>query len=217
MTLSNEFFVGLDGGNASPTYLNQQRIRTAGGPFMAQLGQYQFSLETAAFDQLKRATEYLWKGQNRIGRRPAQQFLGMGEDTITLQGTIYPHFRGGLGQLDAMRTAAGRGEPLALIYAFETAGQYAGRWCIRSISDERSVFIRNGAARKIDFALTLVAYGEDDENNAAVAQQGTPADASPNALQAPAMTGDNAADLKANSLAVDGLPDVIDDEWSTEE
>jgi hypothetical protein len=217
MTLSNEFFVGLDGGNASPTYLNQQRIRTAGGPFMAQLGQYQFSLETAAFDQLKRATEYLWKGQNRIGRRPAQQFLGMGEETITLQGTIYPHFRGGLGQLDTMRAAAGRGEPLALIYAFETAGQYAGRWCIRSISDERSVPMRNGAARKIDFALTLVAYGEDDENNAAVTQQGKAADASPAALQAPAMTGDSAADLKANSLDVDGLPDVIDDEWSTEE
>lgn len=217
MSLSNDFFVGADGGKASPTHLDQQRVRTAGGPYMAQLGDYQFSLETAAFDQLLRDTEYLWRGQNRIGRAPAQQFLGLGEDSITLQGTIYPHFRGGLGQLEAMRSAAGNGEPLALIYAFETVGQYVGRWCIRRISDERSVLIRNGAARKIDFKLTLVAYGEDDENNAEVATKAETANASPNALPTPAMTGGAAAALEANSLSVDGLPDVTSDDWETEE
>jgi phage protein U len=208
MALQNEFFAGTAGGNTSPTVLATARSTTAGGPYMAQLGTYQFSLDTAAFDTLQRQTAYRWQAQQRIGRAPAMQFLGAGEDTVELNGTIYPHFRGGLGQLALMRAAASNGEPLPLTYAFETAGQYAGLWCIQSVRDNRSVFFRDGAARKIEFSLTLAAYGEDAGGQAGLVTLATAANTVAGALLPPAMTGASAAVLKANAVAVDVLPSI---------
>lgn len=216
MTLANDYFDGAEGGNASPTHLDQPRSSTAGGPYMARLGQYHFSLETAAFNQLHRSTEYRWARQDRISRAPAHQFLGIGEDKIELRGTIYPHFRGGLGQLSLMRAAAGDGKPLALIYAFENVGQYNGLWCITSIGDERSVPIRNGAARKIEFSLCLVAYGEDADVAAQIEKKLKDLPASPDAADPPALSDDDIMDLIENSLTLDDLLDIYDDDWSTE-
>lgn len=129
--------------------------------YMARLGSYQFGIDTAAFRDLQRVSTYKWQAKDRIGRQPAQQNTGRGADTITLQGVIFPHYRGGLGQLAAMRSQAAAGEPLPLIYAFETAGQYCGLWCINSIDESRTVFFDNGAPRQINFSLSLVEYGED--------------------------------------------------------
>ena len=129
--------------------------------YMARLGAFTFSIDTAAFQELQRVSTYRWEAKNRIGRKPAQQNVGGGADTIRLNGTIYPHYRGGLGQMAALRALADAGDPLPLIYAFESAGQYCGRWCVTEISETRTVFFDNGAPRKIDFALTLVEYGDD--------------------------------------------------------
>lgn len=216
MGLSNEFFVGTQGGAVSPTVLGVARQKTAGGVYMAQLGDYQFALETSAFETLQRKTEYRWQSIARLGRRPAMQFMGAGEDTIELAGTIYPHFRGGLTQMAMMRAAAGDGKPLPLTYAFENAGQYAGRWCITSVTDNRSVFFRDGAARKIDFSISLSAYGEDEDQFAAIVKAATAAAAAALALNPPAGTQSSATDLQANSLAVEALP-AVDASSTTEQ
>ena len=42
------------------------------------LGNFAFHLRTAAYDELKRVSSYRWAAQDRIGRKPAQQFLGTG-------------------------------------------------------------------------------------------------------------------------------------------
>lgn len=130
-------------------------------PYMARLGPFQFSVESAAFSDLQRSASYEWQAKNRVGRKPAQQFTGPGADTITLSGVIYPHYKGGLGQLAAMRAMAGTGEPQPLVYAFEQVGQYCGRWCITAIEETRTVFFQDGRPRKIEFSITLVEYGED--------------------------------------------------------
>lgn len=131
--------------------------------YMAKLGSFVFGLNTAGFSQLERRSSHDWAEQKRIGRKPAMQSVGPGADTISLQGVIYPHFRGGLGQVGAMRAMQGSAEPLALVYAFESAGQYCGRWCIKEITEGRTVFFSNGMPRKIEFSLELVEYGEDDD------------------------------------------------------
>lgn len=208
MALQNEFFAGSSGGNTSPTVLATPRQTTAGGVYMAQLGSYQFSLETSAFQTLQRQTQYRWQAQPRIGRAPARQFLGAGDDTIELQGTIYPHFRGGLGQLALMRAAAQNGEPLPLTYAFETAGQYAGLWCIDSVSDNRSMFFRDGAARQIDFTLSLSAYGEDAGRSSALLLPAAAVASVFGALTAPPMTGASATGMVANGVTVAALPEI---------
>ena len=73
---------------------------------MMQLGFFQFSIDAATYQRLSRSTEYRWARQARIGTNDALQFTGYGPETIALEGVIYPHFRGGLKQVDKMRTQA---------------------------------------------------------------------------------------------------------------
>ncbi len=129
--------------------------------YMASLGTFQFGIDTAAFKELQRSSTYRWQKLDRIGRKPAQQFIGEDADKITLNGVIYPHWRGGIGQVEAMRTAASLGEPLPLVYSFESTGQYCGLWCITDIEETRSVFFEDGTPRRIEFRLSITEYGED--------------------------------------------------------
>ena len=129
--------------------------------YMARLGNFTFGIDTAAFQALDRTSQYRWSPVNRIGRKPAQQTSGPDADTIELSGVIYPHFSGGLGQMRGMRDMAGKGRSLPLVYSDSRAGQFAGNFCIKSISEKRTVFFPDGTPRKIEFSLSLVEYGDD--------------------------------------------------------
>ena len=54
-----------------PHLLILQPLQTNAQPFY-------FNLDTAAFDELRRQTEFRWASQERLSRRPAQQAIGMG-------------------------------------------------------------------------------------------------------------------------------------------
>jgi phage protein U len=125
---------------------------------MMALGEYRFSVSTAAYNDFRRNTAWRWASQQRLGRLPAKQYLGPGEDTIEMGGTIYPHYNGGLKQIDSMRDEAGKGEPLLLV---DGLGNVWGKWCILSIEETRSRHLNNGAPLKQDFRLRLENYGED--------------------------------------------------------
>ncbi|AFC85476.1 phage tail protein [Frateuria aurantia] len=137
-----------------PHLLIMQPVVSGGTPFY-------FNLDTAAFDSLQRQTSYGWQGQERLGRRPAQQFVGMGTDKITLSGAIYPHFKGGLTQLDSLRTLAGTGKPYILTTGY---GQVLGTWCLSSISEQQSALLHGGIPRKQGFTLEFDRYGDDLQN-----------------------------------------------------
>ncbi len=126
--------------------------------YMMRLGDYTFSLNTAAYQQLRRQTEYRWPAQQRIGRLPARQFTGPGQEILSLSGTIYPQFRGGTGQVDAMRQKAGQGQPMTLV---DGAGRVRGKWVITRVEETQRVLFADGAPRRIDFRLELARYAED--------------------------------------------------------
>lgn len=130
-----------------------------GNDVMMQLGDYQFSLGTAAYDGFRRSRGWSWPEQERIGRTPALQYTGPELQTIRLSGMILPTYRGGVGQIEAMAAAAGKGEPLMLV---DGRGFVYGRWCIVGLDENQSYFAPNGAARRMDFDITLVEYGEDE-------------------------------------------------------
>ena len=121
------------------------------------LGSYRFCLRNAAYQTLKRTTEYDWQEQRRIGAGPALQHVGQSADAMELEGVIYPHFRGGLRQAALMRAEAGLGVPMFLISGNGTA---FGRWCILSVAETQSFFMKDGGPRKIEFSLSLKKYGE---------------------------------------------------------
>lgn len=87
------------------------------------------------------------------------QFLGQGEDSINLDGVIFPYYKGGLGQVETMRTMAQAGQPL-LLADESKAHEY---WVIEEISETQTQFIGN-AAQKIEFSMRLSFYGADIQN-----------------------------------------------------
>lgn len=125
---------------------------------MLALGPYRFSLNTSAYQSLKRSSEYRWPAIERIGKEPLLQAIGPGCDHIDLDGVIYPHFRGGLGQINAMRDSAAKQEPLMLING---QGNVLGRFVITQIEESQNTFLADGAPRKIEFRLSLERYGEE--------------------------------------------------------
>lgn len=125
---------------------------------MMALGAYRFSIESAAYQELKHSHAFRWQAQERLLRRPAMQFIGAGEESIELSGVIYPHFRGGLTQLNAMRQEASKGQPLLLV---DGLGFVWGQWVIVQIDEDQSFFLANGQPLKQSFQLRLVNYGSD--------------------------------------------------------
>jgi len=127
---------------------------------MMALGGFRFGVNAASYQRLRRAAEYRWATLDRAGRMPAAQFLGPGAQTILLEGTIYPHFKGGLRQVEGMRALAGTGQPMMLV---DGLGWVLHRWCILRIEENRGTFMADGAARRIDFEVELQTYGEDGQ------------------------------------------------------
>jgi phage protein U len=122
---------------------------------------YYFNLDTAAFDELTRSTEFRWASQERLSRRPAQQAVGIGEEKITLKGTIYPGFKGGLKQLDTLRSIGAQLNPLTLTTGY---GDVMGTWCLKTIAEEQGALMHGGIPRKQGFTLEFVRYGDDMQN-----------------------------------------------------
>lgn len=125
---------------------------------MMRLGPFNFSIPTATYQELSRSTEFLWPGQQRFGQHKSLQFVGSGTDTMTLNGVIYPGFRGGFEQVNRMRAMAGSGEPMKLI---DGNGQIMGDWAITSVTEKQSTFAAFGAPRKMEFTLTLEFFPQD--------------------------------------------------------
>jgi len=122
---------------------------------------YYFNLDTAAFDELRRSTEYRWASQERLTRRPAQQAVGIGEDKITLKGAIFPGFKGGIKQLDTLRSLGAQLLPLTLTTGY---GDVLGTWCLKNVDEEQSALLQGGIPRKQAFTLEFVRYGDDLQN-----------------------------------------------------
>ncbi|RPE72549.1 hypothetical protein EDC62_0240 [Tibeticola sediminis] len=126
---------------------------------------FRFAVDTAAYQSVKRKTEWRWPAQDRLWADPARQFTGRGTDEITLDGVILPAFRGGVGQINALRELAdaaltqGAGaRPLTLVTGY---GEVLGRWVITGLDEEQPTIGERGAALEQRFSLTLAAYGDD--------------------------------------------------------
>ncbi|MCQ2035186.1 phage tail protein [Stutzerimonas kunmingensis] len=119
---------------------------------MMALGMFVFSLETLAYQEFQRQTEWRHGSTSRIGINPARQYLGRGDDSITLPGVLLPALAGTQLSLDTLRTMADTGKAWPLV---EGTGKIYGTWIIESLSETRTLFFRDGQARRIEFTLTL--------------------------------------------------------------
>jgi len=122
---------------------------------------FYFNLDTAAFHQFKRTKGFSWAAQERLSRSKAQQAIGLGDDKITIEGTIFPGFKGGLGQLQRLRSIGQELRPLSLTTGF---GEFLGNWCLASVSETQDNIRAGGIPGKQAFTLEFVSYGNDMQN-----------------------------------------------------
>lgn len=125
---------------------------------MMALGQFVFSLSTLAYQEFQRQTDWRHGSTSRIGARPARQFLGPGDDSITLPGVLLPELTGGRPSLDEIREMADTGKAWVLV---EGTGRIYGLWAIESLSETHSLFFADGTARRIEFSLVLKRIDDD--------------------------------------------------------
>lgn len=121
---------------------------------LLQLGEFQFSVSTAAYDELRRETEVRWQSIDVVGGLQHVQDTGWSE-RITLTGTVYGVlFNAGVGQLDALRAEQARRVPLLLITG---AGEVLGYYVILRVSETQSAPIAGGggAPQKQVFTVDL--------------------------------------------------------------
>lgn len=119
---------------------------------MMALGMFIFSLPTLAYQELQRQTDWRHPSSSRVGTNPARQFAGRGDDAITLPGVVLPELAGTPISLDAIRYMADTGKAWPLV---EGTGRILGIWVIESITETRSLFFQDGAARRIEFSIKL--------------------------------------------------------------
>ena len=133
---------------------------------IAILGDFVFGINTAEFSEIRRRANYNHVTNEVIGQSPKYQFLGKGEDEITLPGVIYPEICGAMSQLSLtyVRKLAAEGEPLDFITTNITAfaGDVHGRWVITSVEETQSVFL-GAIPQKIEFSITMKRYDDEAE------------------------------------------------------
>lgn len=130
-------------------------------PLDPSISPFYFNLDTAAFDALRRTSQYRWAAQERLTRRAAMQSVGIGEDRLTISGAIFPAYRGGLGQVEALREIAARQYPVTLTTGY---GVVLGAWCVVRIEEEQAALIAGGAPRQQKFTVEFMRYGDDLQN-----------------------------------------------------
>lgn len=119
---------------------------------MMSFGLFVFALDTIPFQDFQRQLAWRHPSTSRIGAPPATQFLGRDDETVTLAGVLLPEITGGRLSLAAIEEMAEGGRAWPLI---EGTGYYYGLFVVTGLSTTRTLFFRDGAARRIEFQLTL--------------------------------------------------------------
>ena len=124
---------------------------------MMTLGTFVFSLPTLAYQQLQRQNEWRHPSSERVKARPAYQYVGPGEETIQLSGSVAKELTAGEPSLNTLRDLAEDGSPLPLV---DGRGYVYGAYVIKSIAETQGNFFKDGAARKLEFSMSLVRVDE---------------------------------------------------------
>jgi uncharacterized protein len=122
-------------------------------------GFFVFTLSTVPYQELKRKRAWRYASNNRVGKRPARQYAGENDETITLSGTLLPELTGGDLSLSMLETMGALHTSWPLI---EGTGHIYGMFTLDDIETTRTLFFSDGGARRIDFTITLTRSDEID-------------------------------------------------------
>ncbi|MGY6709692.1 MAG: phage tail protein [Rhizobiaceae bacterium] len=87
-----------------------------------------------------------------IGRLPGKEFMGEGDDRITLSGQLLPFKTGGLTGLEIAHSMRRRGARFPL---HRGDGYRLGWFAITNISERQSHLARNGVGHVVTYSITM--------------------------------------------------------------
>lgn len=117
------------------------------------LGLFPFSLPTLAHDDLSRRTAWRHTTSPRVGAPDATQYVGPGEETISIGGTAHAELTDGRANLDQLRDMAGTGQAWPLV---DGAGTVFGAFVIQTLDEKHKALFPDGTPRAIDFSIELL-------------------------------------------------------------
>lgn len=116
------------------------------------LGMFVFSLPTLAYQEMQRQSNWRHPSNSRVGSRSAHQYVGPGDDTVTLSGVLVPELLGRASTLEELRAMADTGKAWVLVSG---AGEIFGAFVIENINTTGTMAFSDGRPRRIEFQLQL--------------------------------------------------------------
>ena len=127
-------------------------------------GEFQFSIESLAYDSLSLSTGYRWVEIERILRNPASQYMGAGSKPIKISGVTFPQLSKKADSLKSLRELADKALPYMLTSG-GSEGRVFGEFVLTNIDENTSAFLPGGQYRKNSVSLSFEEYGRDKSNN----------------------------------------------------
>jgi phage protein U len=119
------------------------------------LGPFMFESLDFGYDGVRRNLSTRWADIQTVGGLNRLQWTGGDDDTVDVEGVIFPHEFGGLATLEGVRGAAAAGTVLPLV---TLGGNVYGLYVIEGVSEDQSFHDSNGRPRKDIFRIRLKRY-----------------------------------------------------------
>ncbi|WP_438442332.1 phage tail protein [Kluyvera georgiana] len=125
-------------------------------------GMFVFELKTVPHQQLQHTKTWRHVKNERINRSAKWQYIGAGDDQITLSGVLYPEVTGGKVSLAVLDTQAYAGRPWPLISG---TGRIYGMYAITQFQTTDTEFDQYGEPKKIEFTISFQRQDEDQRES----------------------------------------------------
>lgn len=122
------------------------------------LGLFVFNTRTLPITSRDRSTTWRHARSAPIGKRATNQFVGPGDDTITLTGELAHDIAGLPITLDVLRAMADQGKSHVLVMG---NGQILGAFVIDQVTENSTNLFANGTPRSITFTIQLTRSNDD--------------------------------------------------------
>lgn len=117
------------------------------------IGMFIFGLPRLVYEEMQQRASWRWATSDRVGARPATQFLGPGDDTISLSGVLVPEIAGSFSDIARIKEMAASGEVCPVVLG---TGEVLGDYRIEAVDTRGKSIVAGGLARMTDFAIDLV-------------------------------------------------------------
>ena len=116
------------------------------------LGMFVFGMDAIAFSELDRRASFRHATSDVYGARARGQYLGAGEEGITLTGVLVPEIMGSYSDIETLRAMGLEGDLHSLVTG---DGEVLGTFRIINVDDRWRGLIAGGRGRAADFAVDL--------------------------------------------------------------